>query len=45
MGLLDKLKGQKAEDLQKNAINDFLNDDDDELASSIFSINTKIVSR
>lgn len=44
MGLLDKLKGQKAEDLQKNAINDFL-DDDDELASSIFSINTKIVTR
>lgn len=45
MGLLDKLKGQKSEDLQKDAINDFLNDDDDEGTSSIFSINTKIVTR
>lgn len=44
MGLLDKLRGQKADDLQKSIVEDFLNDDD-EVGSSVFSINTKIVTR
>lgn len=44
MGLLDKLKNQKSDDLKNNMINDFL-DDEDDVVSSVFSINTKTVTR
>ena len=44
MGLLDKLKNQKSDELKNNMINDFL-DDEDDVVSAVFSINTKTVTR